>query len=421
MSAPAPAAEDPAPADPASARSGPVRRGPVFGRLGLALVGFVIGFWWVDLWVGRLDARGQQDGDGDYYMRDERLGWVPRPHFENPEFGTLLDSRGMRNPELAADVPSDELRIAGFGASMLYGAAGVHQDDIWSARLDRAFAGGFAGHQGSVRFLNGGVMGYSAVQASRRAIELLPELEPDLVFVLVSPGPQSLLDPSAARNWVRSSGRLVRRDVVEGWPELLHPALIELHELMTCSSIYTRHKAKLDLGNEDREASVQRWVLSRDPDDAATAAMVARTFEELAALGAAASEAGVALRVMVFPEQAQASELAWERFCRNNAARGAPPVGTPRTEPTEVLLERSRAVGLACWDFTPEVEALGAGRARLLAEDGRHWTADGHAVVAEGLARRLREGLLDELLERRRGRTRRTPAGREEQGPGAAE
>jgi hypothetical protein len=381
-----------------------VARGPIFRLLSLALIGFLPGFWAVDVWIGRLDARGQVDADSEYYLRDEQLGWVPRPHFENPEFETVLDSHGMRNPEIPADAPADEVRIAGFGASRVYGAAGVLQSNTWAARLDREFE---RAPGPRVRFLNGGVMAYSTVQASRRAIRVLPEIEPDLVFVLVSPGAQSMLDPSATRNWVRSGGRLVRRDVVEGWPEFMHPLLVGLHELMLHSSLYTRHRSKIALGNEDRDQSLQRWVLSRSETSAAAEAMMERTFEELAALGAAAAERGIEFRVLVFPEQMQDDPERWEAYCRNNAARGAPPVGTPRGEPTEVLLERCAALGLATWDFSEEVDRLGADRARLLVHDSRHWSGDGHAVVAEGIARRLRAGLLDQLVEHRRQTPRR--------------
>ncbi len=381
-----------------------VERGPVLRLLSLALLGFLPGFWAVDAYIGWRDAQGQQDGGSDYYLRDEQLGWAPRPHFENPEFETVLDSRGLRSAELSGAPPPDEVRIVGFGASRVYGAAGALQSLIWSSRLEREFAAepGLP----SVRFLNGGVMGYSTVQACRRAIELLPELEADLAFVLVSPGPQSMLDPSSARNWVRSGGRLVRGDVIEGWPEFMHPLLIALHEKMKLSSLYVRHRSKVSLGNEDRDQSVQRWMLSRSETNPAAQEMLERTFEELAALAARARELGVELRVLAFPEQAQADPALWERFCTHNASRGAPPVGTPRTEPTEVLIERCEALGIECWDFTAEVDALGADPERLLADDERHWSDEGHGLVAAGIAERLRAGLLEELVERRRANPR---------------
>jgi lysophospholipase L1-like esterase len=372
-----------------------VERGPIFKLLAAVLLAFVPGFYAVDAWVGWLDARGRADAGDDYYLADEQLGWVPRPHFENPEFETVLDSHGLRSPELPAVRSPGELRIAGFGASQVYGAAGVRQSDTWSARLERELAGE------RVRVLNGGVMGYSTVQACRRAIRLLPELDLDLLFVLVSPGPQSMLDPSSSRNWVRSGGQLVRRDVVEGWPELLHPLLVAWDGLLLRSNLYERQRAKRALGNEDREASIQRWVLSRAEPSPAVAGMLDLTFDELAALAAAAQAHGVEFAVLVFPEQEQDDPRRWEAYCRNNAPAGAPAPGTPRHEPTEVLVERCRALGLETWDFTEVADRLGQDRARLLAEDGRHWSSEGHALVAEELARRLRAGLLDELRARR--------------------
>jgi hypothetical protein len=166
------------------------------------------------------------------------------------------------------------------------------------------------------------------------------------------------------------------------------------------SNLYERQRAKLALGNEDREASIQRWVLSRAEPSAAVSGMLEQTFAELAALAAAAEQHGALFRVLVFPEQEQDDPRRWEVYCRNNAAHGAPAPGTPRREPTEVLIERCRALGLETWDFSEVADRLGADRARLLAEDGRHWSSDGHAVVAEALAEHV-NGLLDELRARR--------------------
>jgi hypothetical protein len=176
--------------------------------------------------------------------------------------------------------------------------------------------------------------------------------------------------------------------------------LVAWDELLLRSNLYERQRAKRALGNEDREASIQRWVLSRAEPSAAVAGMLDQTFLELAALAAAAVEQGVVFRVLVFPEQEQDDPRRWEAYCRNNAPAGAPPPGTPRREPTEVLIERCRALGLEVWDFSEVADRLGADRAHLLAEDGRHWSSAGHAVVAQELARLLRAGTLGDLRAR---------------------
>lgn len=386
-----------------------VARGPIYRLLLRVLLGFVPGLVAVDLWVGWLD-RAQTDTaeESEYYLRDEQLGWRPRPHFSSAEFETSLDRWGMRNPDIPSGADPTEVRILGVGASRLYGA-GCVQSQIWSTLLEEELSRGPLA--GRVRIFNGAVMGYSAVQSSRRAIALLPEVEPDLVFVVVSPGAQLLLDPSAARQWLRmEDGELVRSDIVDGWPEPLWPVAVALHEALLSSALYTRHMAKFQIENEDRPERIQRWVLTRAQDTGLVADMLARTFDELAALRDAVAAVGAELRLLVMPEHYQDAARHWRGYCAENQAMGAPPLGTPRNEPTDVLAEMCQALGLEVWRFDEEIERIGADRKTFLAEDERHWSPVGHRVIANGLRRRLIEGGLIERLAQRRAQNHRQPS-----------
>lgn len=376
-----------------------VERTPVLARLLVVLAGVLVGLAVVDQIVVAWDADQEGDEEIRPIIAHEQIGWVNRPYYENPELRTQLDRFGLRNPDIPADAPLDEVRILGLGASRIYGAGGALQPWCWNYALEEILAGR------GVRVLNGGVSGYSTLQACRRAAALLDAVEPDLVFVVASTGAQMMLDPSSARNWVRfgdEPDQLVPADVVAAWPEFLVPAVVRVHRILTANSgIYRRHRARFQ-ANGNRVGEVQRWVVSRAERSAVAEEMLTATLDEVEALGVLCAERGIELRMLVLPEISQDSEPAWRTFLRRNQQSGAPPVGTPRDEPTTVLEELLRARGLETWNFFDEVDRMGVDRKRFIMGDNFHWSEAGHRVVAQGIAQRLREdGLLRRLIERR--------------------
>lgn len=380
------------------AAADPVRPGPVFRVLLTFIVGMIPGFVLADVWVGWKTSGQSDDTGSDYYLMDQRLGWVPRPHFENPEFGTRLDRFGMRSPEIPADAPPDEVRVLGCGASRLYGAGGVQHSSVWNFRLQEALD---AEAPGRVRVLNGAVMAYSVVQSCRRARDLIEAVEPDIVFIAAAPSAQMLLDPSSARGFVYVGDELVEREVVEPWPEFLRPAVVAAHQLLLHSNIYTRFRAQDRLENEDRPEVVQWWNLTGREEPESIREPLERTWSELERLRDFARERGVALRLMVMPDYYQDGDARWEQHIAGLQAAGAPPIGTPRLLGVELMLAKARELGIEAWDFTSELNEVGRDNPRYLIDAG-HWTADGHALIARGLYERLTaSGLLAEAAERR--------------------
>jgi len=386
-----------------TAPSDPILRAPVFRMLGLVLLGLAPGVVAVDSWVGWLD-REQGAREEGLLAHDEELGWVNRPFFANEL--TQTDRLGLRNRPFPEDPPADEARILGVGASRLFGAGGATQDILWNSVLQERYD---AEYDGRVRVLNGGVMAYSAVQASRRAIRLIEQVEPDVVFVLLSPGAQILLDPSAAKAWLRVGDSLVPTDVAEGWPEFALPAVALAHGWLKHSNLYQRHRSKFSIGGE-RDARVQRWVISRAERTPRVQASLDRTFEELAALGRIAERAGVEVRVVLLPEHYQATDAAWRGFLEREAPFGAPPQGTPRSEPIDVLEELLAAIGLETWSLAEEARAMGHDPARYQMPDDYHWSAEGHALIADALDRELRRERLIEAALAKRAASPRSPS-----------
>lgn len=384
--------------------SRPVERGPMLRRLLVVLAGVCIGLVLVDRIVAWWDRDQGADGGDSSIMEHELLVWTGRPHFENPEFETVLDRYGNRSDEIPADAPLDELRIAGFGASQVYGAGGAKQPDVWHNELGRLLD---AGLEHPVRVVNGGVMAYSGLQVCRRAALLLDALEPDLLFVVIGTGAQSLLDPSAARDAVRYGDGprdLVPRDLAETWPRATLPVVGGLHRFFSDhSAIYRRHRAKFQGAGGERGAAIQRWILSRAPQPQVVEDMLATTLAEVDALAAACAARGVELRVLVLAEPEADTEQGWRDYLAEAQRSGAPPAGTPRTEPTDVLAQMLTERGHTVWNFYDEVASMGPQRGRFTMQDRKHWNAAGHDVFARGVMQRLRaERVLATLVERRR-------------------
>jgi hypothetical protein len=397
------------PADGLSTK--PVQRGWILGLLLKVFVGVFVGLVAFDLGVDAYDSKQGADGGNRGIFTDERLGWLNRPHFENPEFETKLDRFGLRSPEIPDDAPLDELRLVGFGASNIYGAGGCKQTWCWNYTLEALLQQRLS----SLRVLNGGVMAYSALQSCRLASNLLEAIEPDLVMVFISPGAQLMLDPSSARNWTRVTdgpGGLVPRDVLDGWPKMLHPLVAKSHHLMNAwSALYRRHRSKFQV-NGERTQGIQRWMVSRQPRSPAVDAMFQETLAEFDVLADLCRRRGVELRVGVLADILQDSERVWSGFLRNNQAQGCPPRNTPRTEPTDVLVELLEERGIRCWNFFNEVDHIGKNRRRYIMPDLVHWNQAGHEVLARGIVKRLEsEGLIAALLQKRRDNPRQRPYG----------
>ena len=387
-------------------------RGPVLRALGMVLVGVLLGFAAVDRAVALWDGDQGADGGEGGKLVHPLLGWIATPQFENDEFGTQLDRYGLRNPEIPDDAPPDELRIAGFGASRLYGAGGARQEHVWNYQLESMLA---ERTDPDARVLNGGVMAYSTLQACRRAALLLDALEPDLVFVIAAPGAQLMLDPSAARRWVRygpGQQDYLPADLAQGKPPSLLPAVAALHRLGSdLSGIYRRHRAKFQ-SNEDRPAEMQRWTVSKALRSGPVDELLGNTLREAEALGELCRARGVELVMLVLPEVYMDSDRAWRGYLRANQRGGAPPVGTPRAEPTSQLEALLQERGLTTWNFFEEMTQMGLDREAHTMADGRHWSQLGHGIFARGVMRRLvQEGHLERLAERRRANPRRQPFG----------
>jgi lysophospholipase L1-like esterase len=361
------------------------------------LLGLLPGVVVVDLWVGRMERNqaGEQGGDEGYWLEDEQLGWVPRPHFENPKLETRLDRFGLRSPEIPTDALSREIRILGLGASQIYGARNVLQSQTWSYWLQSMLA---SETEFPVRVLNGGVMAYSLSQAARRGMRLLEEeregvrLDPDLVMIAVSPGSQTLLDNSAAHHWVRVGDVLVEEDVITGWPRILVPARVAVHRLLLHSNLYARRQANRDRNDGGLPLAIQSWMLSKRNDPPELLERVDEAFAELDQLKVECERRGIAMVALLLAEPQQDSDERWATHTQEYAQFGAPTSTTPRQEGVELLAERCTALGIEYFDLSPALDRFPQDRTRYYADDGLHWSGEGHRLVTRVIYENLLKG-----------------------------
>lgn len=354
-------------------------RPAVLGALLLVFVSAAVGFLLVDVWVGigtRDETARPVEGQNVPFPP---LGWTNAPNHEKD--GMTTDALGLRGP--ARPVRADAAQILFLGDSRIFGT-GVADEHIWSTHLQRLLDE--AGVPAQVR--NGGVKGYSGVQSARRGVLLLDDVDPALVVIFLSPC-WSLVDNSAAGEWVAVGNRFTPASVVAGWPELLHPLKVSVHELMLHSNLYLRRQAvERGRGIAPRLAD---FTLTRSPPEDAQP-LVDRLRRALVELRKAAEARGATVVALLLPEDFQVNPAAWQAYLRDKAATGAPPPDTGAREPLRALAELVESAGIEARTMWDDVLAI------MRVPDSylkAHWTESGHAAAAPLVLARLQErGLL---------------------------
>jgi len=320
------------------------------------------------------------------------------------------NSFGLRSPEIPAAAPADEVRVLALGASLAYGAGRNVQETIWNYRLQEMFDAKEAERGYPVRVLNGAVQGYSTYQAAKRGLLLIPELEPDVIILFTRPGRQSMAAPSDSIESVEVGGHFVPLDVVEGISKRSAWLPAGLHRfLLKHSNIYERYRTNRKTTDGDEELA-PNFVLNRTEDwPLGTRERVLETLDQYRLLIDECAARGIELRFALNTEPEQQSEGRWVRFLEQRQITGAPALGTPRTEPSEVLAELVQGIGGQAWDLWDMNMRFGQ-QPELYTNIQRgddHWNGEGHFVVARQLYLRLTDaGLLEAVAQRRETRPR---------------
>jgi hypothetical protein len=120
------------------------------------------------------------DIDLPFMRADAELFWAPRPGWRGEFMGTRvsINDLGLRGPALEPAKRPGRLRLVCFGDSITFGY-GAGDEATYPFLLERALA------RSGVEVVNAGVTGYTSHQVLGLSRRLAPELEPDVVSVMI--------------------------------------------------------------------------------------------------------------------------------------------------------------------------------------------------------------------------------------------
>ncbi len=155
----------------------------------------------------------------DLYVEDSSVGKRMRPGWRGNEFeapGTI-NSKGLRNPEIAYEKPAGTFRILALGDSWTFGFR-MNEPDAYPRQLERLLNASAAarGDTRQIDVINAGVVGYSTDQEAAYLATEGWKYSPDLVLVNYYP-------VNDTHNKLRAyQRRAALRD--------LHPILLSIYE-----------------------------------------------------------------------------------------------------------------------------------------------------------------------------------------------
>jgi len=291
---------------------------------------------------------------GALLVIDEERGYYRHPANASVRLqGVTLrfNSLGMRDDEPRVPKPPDVFRILCLGDSMALGPA-VAQDAIYPARL-RALLG-----SPTVDLVTGAAAGWNTVEEEHFLAANIDALAPDLVVLLYVTNDNDVVPPY----------RRERQPPV-GWPSRLYRTLVFRSRLFEWGAyVYTARFASVDW---ETLREMAQWRREKGPAPLPFTSDDAGWQESLAALG----------RI--------------ERACAAHGARFVIflwNVGNLFPAPTvlEGLKTFGEQHGVPVFDTWPFFRGQDLS-ALLNSSDDPHPNARGHALLAEGIARTLRE------------------------------
>lgn len=122
----------------------------------------------------------------DLYLDDPSVGKRMRPGWSGDEFEApvTINSKGLRNPEIAYEKPADTYRILALGDSWTFGFR-MNEPDAYPRQLERLLNASAAtrGDTRKIEVINAGVVGYSTDQEAAYLATEGWKYSPDLVLV----------------------------------------------------------------------------------------------------------------------------------------------------------------------------------------------------------------------------------------------
>ena len=320
----------------------------------------------------------------DLYVIDPQLVLVPRAGFSD-----TIRSQGYSVP----------LAFDGDGVRVIPGAPDAPTPGRWAAAgdsftlavqvpVEQTFAHGVGTATGKA-FLNLGVDGYSTWQASRRAARVDATHDTAgvlLTFFLGNDLQDNESFPHILRTVAgRQAGAPIPRPPVAIWESLL----LRHSAIYAHVRVWSRARGLRSGADPARERWRTELAIFSEEGRGTLKRLLPATRRALAEARQATRTRGDALVVALAPP---AFVIHPDRLASTFEVVGLDPTLATPDAPRDAVARELRSLGIQTCDLTPPLRAAAeAGQTLYFTYDG-HWTAAGHAVVAEALAACIAEG-----------------------------
>lgn len=343
---------------------------------------------------------------GKFCRYDARLGWAGRPNVRDDfqwadcRHQVVQNEQGFRGPAYGP-ARGAARRLVVLGDSFVWGF-GVEEDEIFSAVLARATG---------AEVVNAGVSGYGPDQSFLSWKEHASTWAPDGVALFVTLAND--LDDIASTErygYAKPTFRLGGDGALEltgepvpvvDWAAASRPLPVRVKQsrvraILDHSALFTlaaEALARTAWAGPPLEAAGlvpgggadSPLVLDMRPPSAAVEQEWLLLGAILRALAEDVKSHGARLAVVAVPAADEVYDDRWERRVAH-ATPGANAV-LDRTEPGRRLAALAREAGAQAIDLLPELRRAGQSDRRLYYAVNHHWTASGHRLVAEVLAK----------------------------------
>lgn len=363
-----------------------MRARSLIANLTLALAGVALTLGVIELLLASLRPVPYSIERNMYYVADPHTGYRLKPYGQG-EFAGRIEANANRHGHRSDDVPLFKepgvFRILVLGDSVTVGAS-VEQSETYASVLQALLNRDAPPH---VEVLNAAVGGWHPFQYAQYYEHYGPEFEPDLVLVGFFVGNDILkvVDSKDALHTAVLGRRVSRRAADSPLVKLR----VALHE--------HSHLARLLLSPSQPRGSFARTSCDELPpfllriqrgrreihrkDSPQLAAKAARAVRHIQRIQQLTAQAGIPLLVLLFPDENQLNPAL-------QALVFPDPALYDLELPQSLLRELFAQAGVEVLDLLPAFRA----DSRCLFQNDTHWTAEGHALVAQQVYDRLSRG-----------------------------
>jgi lysophospholipase L1-like esterase len=334
------------------------------------------------------------------FTLDPEIGVRLRPgasaHFKTSEFETdiVINSSGVRDGTIGRKPPG-ERRIVVLGDSMVLSVQ-VQADETFCARLQQRLNANRTPGGASYRVINAGVQGYGPVEEFRFFEHVASRFQADVVLVAVYVG-NDAMEASDSGDAVlprRASDRTAAAPapaIAAGpsrWPVWMrrivrHSMVLQIARLRALT-LLRRYRQVRPI-----ERALTMYLRTVPPDMERGLAV---TRECVRRIARSAARRGARTGIVLVPARFQVADDDYQNVQATVAESGE---ALLRDAATDRFTAALSGLGLPMVDTLPALRAA-SGRTRIFMRTTAHLTRDGHEVMADALARFLRDsGLLD--------------------------